>query len=84
MKKIGIITFHASNNCGSMLQAYALQKVIQNRYKAVCEIIDFSNSEQKRMYSVLYKPKRMKDIFRNMLNLLFYRQIQRHNNDYYL
>lgn len=82
MKKIGIITFHASNNCGSMLQAYALQKVIQNRYKAVCEIIDFSNSEQKRMYSVLYKPKRMKDIFRNMLNLLFYRQIQRHNNDY--
>ena len=24
----------------------------------------------------------MKDIFRNMLNLFFYRQIQRHNNDY--
>lgn len=27
MKKIGIITFHNSYNCGSMLQAYALQQV---------------------------------------------------------
>lgn len=28
MKKIGLITFHGSNNCGSMLQAFALQKKI--------------------------------------------------------
>lgn len=27
-KKVGIITFHASHNFGSMLQAYALQQVI--------------------------------------------------------
>ena len=30
MKKIGTITFHASYNHGSCLQAYALQKYIQN------------------------------------------------------
>ena len=28
MKKVGIITFHAAYNYGSMLQAYALQQVI--------------------------------------------------------
>lgn len=28
---IGIITFHASHNCGSILQAYALQKVLQTK-----------------------------------------------------
>lgn len=28
MKKVGIITFHASHNYGSMLQAYALQQTV--------------------------------------------------------
>ena len=28
-KKIGIITFHAAENFGSALQAYALQKILQ-------------------------------------------------------
>ena len=41
-KKIGIITFHSSHNCGSMLQAYALQTVLEKRYGAEVEIIDFS------------------------------------------
>ena len=27
-KKVGIITFHASHNYGSMLQAYALQETV--------------------------------------------------------
>ena len=65
-----------------MLQAYALQHLIQKRYDAECEIIDFSNSEQKRMYSIVIKPRRVKDFFRNILNIMFYRQIQRHNKDY--
>lgn len=81
-KKIGIITFHSSYNCGSMLQAYALQKIIENRYGAECEIIDFSNIEQKRMYSILYKPRQVKDVFRNLLNMLFYGKIKSHNTAY--
>lgn len=80
--KIGIITFHASYNCGSMLQAYALQNILKDRYGAKCEIIDFSNSEQKRMYSILYRPRKIKDIFRNVLNMLFYKKIKSHNTDY--
>lgn len=81
-KRIGIITFHSSYNCGSMLQAYALQNILENRYGAECEIIDFSNTEQKRMYSILYKPRRVKDIFRNLLNMVFYGKIKSHNTDY--
>lgn len=81
-KKIGIITFHASYNCGSMLQAYALQKIIQRRYGALCEIINFSNPEQQRMYSVLFKPRTVKEVLRNILNFLFYFKIKRSYRDY--
>ena len=40
MKKVGIITFHAAYNYGSMLQAYALQQVILSMGYD-CEIINF-------------------------------------------
>lgn len=81
-KKLGILTFHASYNCGSMLQAYALQKILKNKFNTDSEIIDFSNKEQKRMYSILYKPRNLKDFCRNCLNLFFYNKINSHNKDY--
>ena len=41
MKSTGIITIHKINNYGSVLQAYALQKVCEEMgYKA--EIIDYN------------------------------------------
>lgn len=39
-KKVGIITYHAAHNYGSMLQAYALQQTIL-RMGFDCEIINF-------------------------------------------
>lgn len=54
MKTIGVLTFHASHNYGSMLQAYALQHVLCNMgYK--CEIINFRKEEQKKMYLPIHK-----------------------------
>lgn len=50
--KIGTITFQASHNCGSLLQAYALQQTL----KAMGydnEIINFSNEGSRDMYSIL-------------------------------
>ena len=41
MKKVGIITFHASHNYGSMLQAYALQQVVLSMGYD-CAIINFN------------------------------------------
>jgi hypothetical protein len=39
--KVGIITFHKVNNYGAVLQAYALQKTIQN-LGVECDIINYS------------------------------------------
>lgn len=50
-KRVGIITFHASHNYGSMLQAYALQKVILNM-GFDCEIINFRTNRQKKFYQL--------------------------------
>lgn len=53
MKKVGIITFHASHNYGSMLQAYALQHIVQN-LGYDCEIINFRSYAQKEMYRPIF------------------------------
>lgn len=37
-KKIGIMTFHASNNSGSMLQAYALQHFLEEDIKLILRL----------------------------------------------
>ncbi|BCJ96733.1 hypothetical protein acsn021_43020 [Anaerocolumna cellulosilytica] len=79
--KIGIITFHESNNCGSMLQSYALQKTLERMgYKN--EIINFSNNEQQHMYALFRKPRSLKDIALNMVTLLFYPRFKCHYEDY--
>lgn len=53
MKKVGIITFHAPHNYGSMLQAYALQQVVLSMgYN--CEIINFRDVAQKEMYKPIF------------------------------
>ncbi len=49
MKKIGIITFHASHNYGSMLQAYALKRTVE-ALGYICEIINFRTKRQKDIY----------------------------------
>lgn len=65
-KKVGIITFHASHNCGSMLQAYALQCFLQkNGYNP--EMIDFSSEGQKALYSLYNKNKSIKFAVRNLV-----------------
>ena len=71
MKKIGIMTFHGSKNSGSLLQAYALQKIIKEKYGFENEIINFSNYFQKRMYSLFVIPYRVKDVLRNIIYLIF-------------
>lgn len=48
--KIGILTFHASHNYGSMLQAFALQATI-NKIGHECEIINLRTDIQKGLIS---------------------------------
>lgn len=48
--KIGIITYHRANNLGASLQAYALQKKIEEE-KGICEIIDYRCEYLEKIYS---------------------------------
>jgi len=81
-KMVGIMTFHASHNNGSMLQAYAFQKVLKDKFNLANEIIDFSNHNQQRMYSILYFPRTIKQVARIALNLLYYQKLNKRYNDY--
>ena len=54
MKKVGIITFHASHNYGSMLQAYALQQTVL-KFGFECEIINLRTHAQREMYRPFYR-----------------------------
>ena len=76
------MTFHDSHNCGSMLQAYALQHYIIESLGISNEIIDYSNICQRRMYAVLFKPSNIKELMRNILNILYLGKLIKHKNDY--
>ncbi len=53
MKTIACITFHASHNYGSCLQAYALQEFIREHFPAAgYKILNFRSTFQKDFYSV--------------------------------
>ncbi|MCX9461038.1 polysaccharide pyruvyl transferase family protein, partial [Vibrio cholerae] len=76
MKKVGIITYHASHNIGSMLQTYALQYTLKNRYSCDVEIINFSSTEQQNMYSIFPRIDGFNTLVKNCLNLAFYKVIK--------
>lgn len=80
-KKVGLITFHASHNCGSMLQAYALQQCIEKR-GIRCEIIDFSNDGQRRLYSVLQPNDSVKNVIKNIILFPHRDRIQKNYTSY--
>ncbi len=48
MKKVGIVTFHRAMNCGAMLQAYALQEVLNRRFDTY--ILDYRCDELELVY----------------------------------
>ena len=51
--KIGIITLSASDNCGSLLQSYALKKLLSLYGKV--EIINFSSLKSHSLYDIFPK-----------------------------
>lgn len=53
MMKIGIISFHNAANHGASLQAYALERFLENNgYN--CEYIDYQNEMRRRSYDMGY------------------------------
>lgn len=81
MKKIGILTFHNSYNCGSMLESYAIEEYIK-KYKRNIEIINFSNNGQRQLYSVFYRNSSLKNILKNILIYPARNKIKNNNQMY--
>lgn len=69
MKRIGIITFHASYNYGSMLQNYALQQILF-RLGYDVETINYRSRIQKEQYSPFMPFWELKDKRRILLSLI--------------
>lgn len=78
MKKVGIITFHNSYNCGSMLESYAMQEIIKKRGAAV-KIIDFSNLGQRNLYDVFIPNSSLKNIVKNLLVFPHKKRVKNNN-----
>lgn len=81
-KKIGIMTFSRAHNYGSILQAYALQKYVSEHYNCECEIIDFSNNNQKKMYSIFKPNLSFKNIIKNIIAFFTYPLMKREFDDF--
>jgi hypothetical protein len=80
--KIGVITYHASHNIGSMLQTYALQYILTKKFGCEVEIIDFSSKAQQNMYSIFPKVENYKVLIKNIINFMFYPIIKSRFNDF--
>lgn len=75
MQSIGIITFQNSHNCGSMLQAFALQHVLTRRFNTDCKLINFSNLGQQGMYRPFWRVDGPKQVVKNALWATVYPKI---------
>ena len=81
-KKVGIITFYSSHNCGSMLQAYALQTILEERYGDQFEIINFANSGSRNVYNLFDLRPKKSAIRKNISTLCNLKIVQDYRRDY--
>lgn len=78
MKKVGIITFHNSYNCGSMLESFAIHHYLLKR-GIDNEMIHFSNEGQQRLYDIYERNHNVKDLVKNII-LFPHRKRLKYNN----
>lgn len=80
MKKVGILTYHSSDNYGSVLQAYALCKYLSNFCDA--EIIDYRKPEVKELYKIFKKNNSKFNIITNIYNAIYYSRLKKRKHLY--
>lgn len=73
--KTGTITFHASNNNGSFLQTYALQKVLTSELSIENEIIDFRSEKQTNQYKTIRSVHCKNDLLKNIASLPHFKKL---------
>lgn len=73
MKRIGIMTFHGSQNYGGVLQAYALQTFINGNAGHQAVIVDFRIQKD----TIFNLNKGWKDLILRMIKILHYSSLKR-------
>ena len=67
-KKIGIITYHSAYNFGSVLQAYATQKILETLgYEAT--ILNYRMKSQYEYYSIIHIKQGLKSFLKDLLHI---------------
>ena len=70
--KRGILTFHNSDNYGSVLQAYALKSYVKQIFpNDECEIVNYVAPNQHNLYALYLKNNSIKNIIKNIRAFLF-------------
>lgn len=78
--KIGILTLSASDNCGSLLQTYALMKILQDEGNEV-EVIDFTSKTAEKMCRIIH-PGYIKQPKKFLGQFLRYKSLVNQRNAY--
>lgn len=74
-KEVGILTYHSSDNFGSVLQAYALSRYLSER-KADCEIIDYRKREVQQLYRIFQPFDSRYHVLTNLYSVPYYGALQ--------
>jgi len=69
VKTVGILTYHAADNFGAVLQAFALQRTIK-ALGASCSIIDYREPQTDAAYRLFHAPRNRSSIRRDLLILM--------------
>lgn len=78
---VGILTLSASDNCGSLLQAYALQRVLEERFHMDARILQFDSPASQALYSI-FPPNCLKHPKKLIRGMLFYSVLKKQKDDY--
>ncbi|SMC98067.1 polysaccharide pyruvyl transferase family protein [Sporomusa malonica] len=81
MKNIGILTFHASHNYGSVLQAYALSKQLMLMGNQV-EIVNLRVEKQKKKYKIFRTQTGIAGAIRTAFTALIYTKLKKRFDKY--
>jgi hypothetical protein len=82
MKKVGLLTYHASHNMGSIMQAYAMVHILRSKYGLDVEIINFSSRGQRDLYSLFSKQPGLKGAIKNVLISVLYPMFLSRHGDF--
>lgn len=79
--KIGIMTLVGSDNCGSLLQTYALQKYLEKNYDCDVEVINYCDSVTSKTYGI-FAPSILMRPIQLLRTIQYYRRLRRQKDDY--